>query len=41
MQKYHVYIDGKDVDSSSGKYAQAKSVRINTGVTTGNPFVMR
>ena len=71
MRKYQMYIDGKYVDSVSGKwfdsynpftgepwaqiaqgnaedadravreYLQVKSVWINTGAVTGNPFVLR
>jgi aldehyde dehydrogenase (NAD+) len=46
-----MYIGGNYADSASGKwfdsynamreYLQVKSIWINTGAVTGNPFVMR
>ena len=50
MQKYQMYIGGNYADCGLGRqngidavreYLQVKSVWINTGAVTGNPFVMR
>jgi hypothetical protein len=52
MQNYHMHIDRKYADPVSGlgrengidamrEYLQVKSVWIDTGAVTGNPFVMR